>query len=294
MPLAASCGSSSVVSVDRVVTPATETSKVATFRIELSMTTRVQGLPGAITTTSAGVVDTRAQRGHMTVDLSSLRTEAMSGLTGDARRAAAKRLGDAQAWRGEQVIDSSGGRFVTYLRIPALSRIVKTSKPWIRYDFQKLGEQAGSDFQQVTQVGAGDPAQVVDYLRSLSGKVEKKGNEDVRGVGTTHYHVTIDLEKYPSLVPPNRRGEARRPIDSLIALTGAKAVPADVWIGDDGFVRKMEYGYSTPVRDERTGRRWSKQTDVTMELYEFGARAHVRIPSPDAVFDLAKAIMGSK
>ncbi len=271
-----------------------ETGKFASFRIEMSMTTRVRGLPGAITTTSAGVVDTRAHRGRMTVDMSDLRTEAMSGLTGDARRAAARRLGEAEAWRGEQVIDFSGGRFMMYLRIPALSRVVKTSKPWIRYDFQKLGGQAGIDFQQFTQFGAGDPAQAVDYLRSLSGKVVKKGNEEVRGVETTHYHVTIDLERYPNLVSPKRRGETRKPIDRLIGLTGVKTVPADVWIGDDQFVRKMEYGYSVPVRDNRTGRFWSKQTDVTMELYEFGVPAQVRLPSPDGVFDLAKAIRESK
>jgi hypothetical protein len=195
--------------------------------------------------------------------------------------------------RGDAVLDFSGGRLVAYMRIPFMSRVVQTSKPWVKFDYQKLGEQAGIDFQQFMQLGRGNPAEAVDCLRALSGSVQTKGRESVRGVETTHYHVTIDFEKYPNLVPPNRREAMRKTIDRIIELTGVKTIPADVWIGDDQLVRRMQYAYTMRIRDQRTGRRRPTEMDLTMELYDFGATVAVTLPPAGKVFDLTKLIENS-
>lgn len=284
-PLAVGCGAGDAVSLDEVANAADATAEYAGVRIDMTMTTSVPGLSGAITTTSSGVVDRRSKRGQMTVDMTDVRREAMAGIKG-----AAKRLGPPEAWRGEMVLDFARGRFVAYMRIPFMSRAVQTSKPWVKFDYQKLGEQAGIDFQQFVQLGGGNPAEAVDYLRAVSGKVEERGNEQVRGVETTHYHVTIDFEKYPNLVPPSRRDEMRKTIDQIIKLTGEKSIPADVWIGDDQLVRKMRYAYTMRIRDERTGRRQPRHIDLAMELYDFGASASVALPPAGRVFDLSTLI----
>ena len=272
------CGAGDTVSLEQVANAATATSKYSGVRIEMTMTMRTPDLPRAVTTTSVGAVDSRIGRGRMTVDMS------------DLGKVAGDELGGPEAWRGEEVLDFSGGRLVAYMRIPFMSRAVQTSKPWVKFDFQKLGEQAGIDFQQFLQLGGGNPAQAVDYLRAVSGKVEEKGHENVRGVDTTHYHVMIDFEKYPDLVPANRRDEMRKTIDRIIELTGVKTVPADVWIGDDQLVRKMRYAYTMRVLDERTGRRRPTEMDLTMELYDFGATVAVTLPPAGQVFDLTKLI----
>ena len=59
-------------------------------------------------------------------------------------------------------------------------------------------------------------------LRAVSEEVEELGTEDVRGVETTHYRTTVDLRRYPDLVPPDRRELARRSIE-----VGAVDPPAD-------------------------------------------------------------------
>jgi len=279
------CGAGDTVSLDQVANAAAATGKYSGVRIDMTTTTSVPGIPGAITTTSAGVVDSRIKRGRMTIDMTDVRREAMSGIKG-----AAKRVGPPEAWRGEMVLDFSKGRLVAYLRMPFMTRLMKTSKPWVKFDYQRLGEQAGIDFQQFTTLGGSNPAQAVDYLRAVSGKVEARGHETVRGVETTHYHGTMDLQKYPNLVPPGRRDEMSKTIDQLIKLAGVRTIPADVWIGDDHLVRKMQYSYTMRIKDQRTGRRQPRKMDLTMELYDFGATVAVALPPAGQVFDLATLI----
>ena len=254
------------------------------------MTTRVPGYVGAVTTSASGAFDNRSHRGRMTVDMTDLRREAAAGLSGAEKRQAEKRLGPPDDWRGEEIVDLTHGRLIAYMRVPFFSRVIRSSKPWIKYDFQRLGEQAGIDFGQLTQLGGGNPAAAIDYLRAVSGKVETKGHEDVRGVETTHYHVTIDFEKYPNLVPSERRPAMRKTIDRLIELTGTKTVPSDVWIGDDQLVRKMRYAYTMRLLDQNTGRRQPRELDFTMELYDFGATVDAAIPPDSQVFDLAAVL----
>jgi hypothetical protein len=244
----------------------------------MTITTRSPDLPGGATSTSSGIMDNRAKRGRITMDMSEL---------ADASNGA---LGGPEAWRGEQVIDFSNGRLVTYMRVPAMTRALHTAKPWIKLDFQKLGRQMGIDFQQFMQLGQGNPAQAVDYLRAASGKVEKKGRETVRGVETTHYHATIDFEKYPDLVAPGKRPAMRKTIDRLIELAGVKTVPADVWIGDDQIVRRMTFGYEMRVLDANTGERRPMEMDMAMELYDFGAAVEIQLPPARQVLDLMKLI----
>src|SRR6266545_1528065 len=262
----AACSTGDTVSLDPVANAATETAKVSSVRIDMTITTRSPDLPQGVTTTASGIMDNRAKRGRMTMDMSEL-----AGATNGA-------VGGPEAWRGEQVIDFSNGRLVTYMRIPAMTRELHTAKPWIKLDFQKLGRQMGIDFQQFMQLGQGNPAQAVDYLRAASGKVEKKGREKVRGVDTTHYHTTIDFEKYPDLVAPSKRAAMR------------KTVPADVWIGDDQIVRRMKFNYEMRVLDANTGERRPTEMDMTMELYDFGAAVEIQLPPAGQVLDLMKLI----
>ena len=281
--LGAGCAGGDAVSLEDVADAATATGKYPGVRIAMTMTTRVPGLEASMTTSATGVVNTRAHRGYMKIDMTDLRRVAMAGVPG-----AAKRLGPPAAWRGEQVVDYSDGRLVTYMRLPFMSRAVQTSKPWIKMDLQELGEQSGIDFQQFTQLGNGNPTQAVDFLRAASGRIESKGHEEVRGVDTARYHVLIDLEKYPSLVPSSERENMRKSIDRLIELTGVKTVPADVWISDDDLVRKMHYVYAMRVLDKRTGRRVPREMGLTMELFDFGASTDVALPPASKVFDLAE------
>ena len=77
-------------------------------------------------------------------------------------------------------------------------------KPWIKVDLNAVGKQAGIDLSQFTQLGT-DPSRMVDWLRTVSGDVTTVGTEKLDGVDTTHYRATVDLSKYPDLVPADQR-----------------------------------------------------------------------------------------
>ena len=78
-----------------------------------------------------------------------------------------------------------------------------------------------------------------------SGSVDEVGTETVNGDSTTHYKATIDLAE------GGRRSSAsaaQQLVQRLIAQGAPASVPVDVWIGDDGLVRKMTMDESLTAR----------------------------------------------
>jgi hypothetical protein len=102
-------------------------------------------------------------------------------------------------------------------------------------------------------LGAADPAQLLEYLRSAS-KVEKRGTATVRGVRTTHYVARIQPKE----------------------LAG-KAVPLDVWVGDDGLVRRLKVHL--------------QQVSASLELFDFGD-VNVDVPDDSDTVDLSDMLGG--
>src|SRR5437016_1391658 len=74
-------------------------------------------------------------------------------------------------------------------------------KPWL-----KLGlSQAIRASALSTLPTESDPTQFVDYLRAVSSATSSRGLDLIRGVQAAHYHATIDLDRYPNLIPKARR-----------------------------------------------------------------------------------------
>jgi hypothetical protein len=165
---------------------------------------------------------------------------------------------------------------VVYMRFPeGLLPGLPAGKPWVKIDLQKLGQQAGFDFQQLMQTQQADPSQGLQYLKDLS-DVKNVGNEDLGGVSTTHYKGVVDLaslaEKHPEL---------KSSIDQLVQQTGISSIPMEVWIDEDNFVRQMKEGFSTS----------GATTTMTMQLHDFGTKVDVSPPSPSETVDFAQ-LMG--
>lgn len=111
------------------------------------------------------------------------------------------------------------GSFV-YSPVPPCPTGAFGAKPWVRYD-----SAAGLD---PTSVTSSDPTAVLEALRG-AGKVEEVGNEKVRGSSTTHYKVTLDLDKALEKVSEDRR-EA---VKAIFASLSDKGLDFDVWIDDE-------------------------------------------------------------
>lgn len=168
---------------------------------------------------------------------------------------------------------------VFYMHFPPEIGPLPGGKTWVKMDLEKFGQQSGVDFNQLMQAGQSDPSQGLDYLRGVS-DVQAVGDEDVRGVSTTHYTGIVDLQTLGAKDP-----ELKKQIDQLIERSGIESVPVEVWIDDEGFVRRMKQtleGNSSGLRMSMT---------MTTDLYDFGTDVSVEEPPADEVVDFSQ-LMG--
>ena len=164
---------------------------------------------------------------------------------------------------------------VAYAQVP--EGTLPVGRPWLKIDLETLGDLSGIDLAQLAQAGQATPAQ---YLRWLSAAkdVDRVGEEDVRGVRTTHYRGVIDVQRLIEEQP-----ELRRSLEAL----DLDEVPTEVWIDGDGLLRRLTQEYELSSAGEKTS------TRVTMELYDFGVEVDVEPPAPEEVFDVSDLIGGS-
>lgn len=113
-------------------------------------------------------------------------------------------------------------------------------KHWIRYaydDLAKLG--GGSGAYMKDQMQNTTPNQSVKLLLA-SGDVKKVGEEQVSGVGTTHYSGTVDVA---DLAGKNSGLDARQLSDlkKQLSQAGVSTETVDIWVNDqDLLVKKVE------------------------------------------------------
>ena len=256
--LVAGCGGDGGPAPEAAVAEAAgKTTDAGSGRIAITADTEVPKR-GTLSFNGEGVFDYRERRGHMSLDLSALAGAA-----------------NPDAARADFVFDD----LVMYMRFPALARELGTKKPWLKIDLEAAGKQQGVDLSQFTQFNQ-DPTQAIQYLRAASKGIEEVGTEDVRGVETTHYRATIDLRKVPDVVPEEQRDALRQSVDAIIERTGQSEIPTDVWIDEEGRVRKQRYTQRIPAGTDEL-----EQT-ITMELYDFGTEVTVEIPPANQVTDL--------
>jgi hypothetical protein len=179
--------------------------------------------------------------------------------------------------RGMSVpIDSVISGNVLYMRSSIFSQLgLPPDKQWVKLDLGQLGQQRGLDLSSLANTSP-TPASALSYLRGSS-KVEEVGSESVDGVETTHYKVTVDLERAAA----RSSGSDREALKRLIQAGGVKTLPVDVWIDGKDYVRKVQYA-------QRIGN--GKAVKITMNLHDFGSPVSVKPPPAGSVVDLMQAL----
>jgi hypothetical protein len=222
----------------------------------------VTAIPGGeITMTGVGAFDMENNRGHLSFDTTG---------TGEAA-AASEQVGSMEA-----VYD----QFVAYLKIPALAQFMPRGKSWVKVDFEALGNKTGIDVDQLSQLGQNNPMQQLDYLRGAK-DIEEVGNEDVRGIETTHYKGVVDFDALKEELPANAAGS----IDRLKELTGIDRAPIDVWLDADGLPRRVSYRFDYDVPGATGTGQGSGAIALTVEFFDYGTDVTVDIPPEKEVFD---------
>jgi hypothetical protein len=279
--LAAGCGSSDVANVPDSVAPgarflasaATKSTATPSMRTDLTVTMLSSQLPaGRVEMTATGALDNENHRMSMRLDMSKLVSQLGSAMPGS--------IGSAGDWVGREVGDFADGGAIVYLNLPVLSKVLPGGKPWIKMDLNAIGKQAGLDLSQLTQLSS-DPTQMVDWLRTVSGKVDTIGTERLDGVDTTHYRANVDLSKYPDLVPADQRETVRKMIDQLTKSAHLSSFPVHVWVDKDGLVRQVRAVLTETIQGQT-------MNVVTAErFYDFGAPVDIQIPADDQVTDIS-------
>jgi hypothetical protein len=242
--------------------------------------------PEATATTADSTEDLVAEAAESTSGEGSslVAVEATISLPGQAEQTfSAEGAFDYEKRLGSMTIDFGGAGTevvfddeIVYAEVPRGA--LPGGKSWLRIDLATLGEGSGIDLAQLAQAGQATPGQYLRWLRAAEG-VERVGEEEVRGVETTHYRALIDLERLADLEPELRA--------SLRALgTELDEVPTDVWVDEEGLVRRIVQEYETRFAGERAS------TRVAIDLYDFGADVEAEAPPPELVFDIADLIGG--
>jgi hypothetical protein len=214
-PSAAPKSNSDVLRVIQAAAATTAHQNSARIRGTLSMDL------GAVTGTSTGAV---------TAELAgTMQTKPLAGrLTISGMQVAGRSVGDMT-----ELITPDG----FYMNMPTLS--AQLGKPWIEMKFSEM-KAAGLDFKQLmSQSQQMQPAQYLQQL-AASGDVKVVGTETVNGFRTTHYAGTVGVEDQLA----HFSGAVRSEMQGFIAKAGWTGAKIDIWIDDQGLVRRM---HSTSV-----------------------------------------------
>lgn len=217
----------------------------------------VEASVGGQSFTGEGAYDYGADRGNLTLDLAPLGAG----------------LGEVQLVFADHVV---------YYRLPAGMGLLAGGKSWVRIDPEALGKASETNLDALAQGNQTDPGQYLRWLKATGADVEEIGTESVRGVETTHYRASVDLDKVVETAAPEVRGATKAWIDRLKSELDSDEVPIDVWVDGDGLVRRIQQDY------ELRG----TKTEITLELYDFGVEVDAEAPPADDVVDLDDFLEG--
>jgi LppX_LprAFG lipoprotein len=171
---------------------------------------------------------------------------------------------------------------VLYANLPFLADKLPGGKAWIRLDVQQAGQKLGIDFGQLFSQAGQNPGQILDLLRA-SGSVETIGPETVDGASTTHYKATIELDKVAGEVG-GAVGQAL--YDRLSSQGAPSSIPVDVWVGDDGLVRRVALDETVASGGQSAG------VKLQLDVSDYGTPVTVTAPPSDQVLDLTGLVSG--
>ncbi len=138
--------------------------------------------------------------------------------------------------------------------------------------------------------GNSDPTASFETLRGVSDDVREVGTESVRGTQTTHYSGTYDVQA----ALEQTEGVTRTLLESSIGRLGLSTVPFDVFLDEQGRVRKLEQVLTLPASEQTGGKEVTSRT--TVEAFDFGTAVEVTAPPAEQVKDgapLLEALQGA-
>ncbi|TVT25223.1 hypothetical protein LWP59_12320 [Amycolatopsis acidiphila] len=180
-------------------------------------------------------------------------------------------------------------RFVNgmvYLQLPGqLGAQLAGGKPWVSLDLNKIAQQQyGASLSELQGSMPSDPTDALGYLRGASDQVREIGPDTVDGAPTKHYDVTIDLDKATA----GRPAQAQQATQKLEQQLGTHTLPAQVWIDDQGRLRKimLDERATPPSTAGSTATPGPVSVSLTETFSDFGTPVNVTAPPADQTADI--------
>ena len=186
--------------------------------------------------------------------------------------------GEDVVFTGEGVFDWAGDRGQTTYDVPVgkvLQRLIGPDMYLVLPQQPKVFfKLKTSDVASSPVGGTVDPSAQLHMLAAVE-KAEKVGEEEIRGVPTTHYRGTYDVAR----AIKGARGLQQPALRSLLGLgAGMKSASYDVFLDEDGLLRRLQQTVEIPASAATANQELTVQT--TLELYDFGLT--VSVPAPEA------------
>jgi len=255
------CGSASAT-LDPVAQAAEATSRAGGAQVSIAGSMTSATLGGALTLGGGGEVNFKSDEADLVVRMSGLAADAAAGLGGGM-------LHLSELLKGGSM----------YVSSPLFDGRLPGGARWLKVDTAQVGQAEGLDPSSLSIVG-GDPGQYLADLKA-AGNVSVVGHDSIRGVATTHYAGTIDLLDAAETQPAADRAAARAALQKLIAESGVRNVPVEVWIDDARLVRRLSLDISGQ----------GIRIAIGVEYFGFGSTPAVTAPSGSDVFDVTPRVL---
>jgi hypothetical protein len=143
---------------------------------------------------------------------------------------------------------------------------VKGKSYWLK---QLGAETSGDPIEQLIPFPGSStkPTDVLTRVLAASEKNEVLGEEEVRGVDTTHYRAGVSVAKLVEQLPKSDRPEGDVP-----QRLGALFVPVDIWIDDESRLRRIK------IRQPEDPKNGNAATTLSADLFDYGVEVDVEPP----------------
>lgn len=256
---AAGCGggsTGSALQLDPVAAAATKTQNAGAAHVRMVMT--VNGMGQRFGMRGSGAIDGKSAELNFKLGPT-------AGLMGPQLKHATIK----------EIVLERNGDSVLYLRAPALSAGagLPGGKAWLKIDASKVGESSGLDFSKALSGSQLEPADMLAMLKAEGADVRTVGSSTIDGVATTHYRVKIDVAK-----ALQSKGLSSPMLEDFASTM--KTATGNVWIDQDGLVRRIQYAYAVPQAGIHMA--------MKMDLSDYGAHVTIAAPPSSQVFDMTQ------
>ncbi len=227
------------------------------------------GLEGELSIVFSGGYDLATNASEVNMDLSGVMAAAAAGASEEEAAGIEMFSGLFEEPMQVIVVDDR-----SWMKWGLISLLTGSGDKWIEGEADQTSDMTtGFGFG-----GNGSPTDMLDLLADGDAEVTKVGQEEIRGVTTTHYRAMVDTATLAAGLPPEEQAELAAQLGS----TDVVEVPLEVWIDDDGLLHRYVLDLSDAVLAQQGETEFTGATFV-FDMWDHGQDLGIAPPPADEV-----------